>query len=261
MNSSSAHTKRRSILGMEIDQLPPEIILSKIIRWSEKLESEGRSHYVCVSNVHQCMECFDDQSLKMIVNGADIVMTDSQILTWFQKFLGFDSPYSAMRSQHFTERLCELAAEADIKIGFYGGTEESLPILTRKLNEKYPNLTISFAASPPFRSVTEAEDQQYIRRINDSGAKILFLGIGCPKQERWMGDHADQLSTVMIGVGAAFDFISGTKRQPPTWVHRMGLEWLFRLCTEPRRLGKRHLYHNPRFIFHSILQKFGKLYQ
>jgi len=165
-----------------------------------------------------------------------------------------------MRSQHFSEKLCELAANEGIKVGFYGGTKESLPILTGKLKQSYPKLEIAFAASPPFRDLTEIEDEQYLRQINESGTRILFLGIGCPKQERWMGEHADRLSTVMIGVGAAFDFISGTKRQPPTWVHRIGFEWFFRLCTEPRRLWARHLYHNPRFVFHCLLQRLGRSY-
>ncbi|MBU0970232.1 MAG: WecB/TagA/CpsF family glycosyltransferase, partial [Proteobacteria bacterium] len=121
------------------------------------------------------------------------------------------------------------------------------------LKKKYPGLHIACAISPPFRELTPQEDEEYTKQINKSGARILFVSLGCPKQERWMADHKDRLSCVMLGVGAAFDFLSGKKKHAPRWMQKVGLEWIFRLACEPRRLWKRYFKHNPRFIWY-----FGK---
>jgi N-acetylglucosaminyldiphosphoundecaprenol N-acetyl-beta-D-mannosaminyltransferase len=206
------------------------------------------------------MESFDDPEFRQMINGADIVISDSQVLVWFQRFLNFPNPQKPLRGQQLTEKLCSLAAKNRIKVGFYGGTETSLHAMTETLRSAYPDLDISFSVAPPFRSVTEEEELEYVRQINESGTQILFLGIGCPKQECWMANNVHNLSTVMIGVGAAFDYIAGIRKQPPSWVHRAGLEWFYRLCLEPRRLADRHLRNNPRFVYHCILQRFGKNY-
>ena len=148
-------------------------------------------------------------------------------------------------------------ATQKITVGFYGGTVETLEQLTTLFEKKYPELKIAYSYSPPFRSMTAEEDEAIIRTVNASGTQILFVGLGCPKQERWMAAHRDKIQAVMLGVGAAFDFYAGNKRQAPLWMQRNGLEWLFRFSQEPTRLWRRYLYHNPRFIVLAIMQLTG----
>ena len=244
---------RRNVLGMQVDQLSSDDAIEKILSWSN--QSVGR--YVCVSNVHQCMETLDDGDFRAVVNGADLVVPDSQILVWSQMFLGFRDAGPVIRGVELMGRLCERAALEDIPVGLYGGTESSLQKLQENLQTAYPGLSIVKAISPPFRPMESREEESHIAAIRDSGARLLFVGIGCPKQENWMARNRHILPATMIGVGAAFDFLAGVTKPSPSWVHPLGLEWLYRLCLEPRRLGKRYLKHNPRFIAYLFLQRFG----
>jgi N-acetylglucosaminyldiphosphoundecaprenol N-acetyl-beta-D-mannosaminyltransferase len=145
--------------------------------------------------------------------------------------------------------VCAEAAARGVPIGVYGGSPDVIERLPRRLAERFPGLRIAFAASPPYRALTPQEDAAMVDAIRESGARILFVGLGCPKQERWMAVHRARLSCAMVGVGAAFDFLAGAKRQAPRWLQRMGLEWLFRLASEPRRLWRRYAIHNPRFVW------------
>ena len=147
-----------------------------------------------------------------------------------------------------TPRLLARAADEGVPVGFYGGSPEVIEALRAVASQRWPELQIAYAVSPPFRPLEQAEDEEIVRTIVASGARLLFVGLGCPKQERWMHEHRDRLPLVQLGVGAAFDFLAGTKRQAPAILQRAGLEWLFRLATEPRRLWRRYLRHNPRFV-------------
>src|SRR5690606_15472525 len=147
-----------------------------------------------------------------------------------------------------TPIVCEYAARRGVPVGFYGGTPDVLEELRKRLTARFPGLQIPYAFSPPFRPPTPEEEQRTIEEIHAAGVRIVFVGLGCPKQERWMARHRGRLQAVMVGVGAAFDFIAGRKRQAPPWMQQAGLEWAFRLATEPRRLWRRYLYHNPRFV-------------
>jgi N-acetylglucosaminyldiphosphoundecaprenol N-acetyl-beta-D-mannosaminyltransferase len=140
------------------------------------------------------------------------------------------------------------AAEKGVPVGFYGGSPEVLQDLSKVVRRDYPGLQIPFAMSPPFRQLTAKEDNEVVEKIADSGARVLFIGLGCPKQERWMIEHRDRVSEIMFGVDAAFDFLAGSKKQAPRWMMNSGLEWIFRFATEPRRLARRYLKHNPRFV-------------
>ena len=204
--------------------------------------------YVCVSNVHMCMEAFDDPVFCQVVNEADLVVPDGMPLVWGLKLLGH-AKASQVRGSDLLLYLCGEAEKAGIAIGLYGGTEDSLTDFQKFLFRKFPGLRISFAASPPFRELSVNEKTRYVEEINASDCRILFVGIGCPKQEKWMAEHRDKLTCVMIGVGAAFDFFSGRKKHAPRWMQRLGLEWFFRLASDPRRLWKRYLKHNPRFLY------------
>jgi N-acetylglucosaminyldiphosphoundecaprenol N-acetyl-beta-D-mannosaminyltransferase len=151
----------------------------------------------------------------------------------------------------------ERAARENVPIGLYGGTSESLESFVRVLEARYPYVKVVCRIAPPFRPLTPEEDEAVTREIVASGARILFVGIGCPKQEKWMVEHRDRIPAVMLGVGAAFDFLTGQVRQAPRWMQNAGLEWAFRLAMEPRRLWKRYAKHNPRFAGLFLLQVLG----
>jgi N-acetylglucosaminyldiphosphoundecaprenol N-acetyl-beta-D-mannosaminyltransferase len=182
-----------------------------------------------------------------VMEGADLTTPDGMPLVWGLGLLGVRGA-SRVYGPDLTPILCERAAAAGIPVGFYGSGPEVLADLTAKLVQRYPALQIAYASSPPFRPLTPDEDADARERINRSGVRLLFVGLGTPRQEQWMAANKGHVQTVMVGVGAAFDFIAGRKRQAPKYLQRFGLEWLFRLATEPRRLWRRYLYRNPRFV-------------
>ncbi len=242
------------ILKLRVDITSYNQVLKQIFQWTDTAYS-GR--YICVSNVHMCMEAFDDNSFCDVVNNADLVVPDGKPLVWAQKVLGGKNAFQ-VRGSDLLLTVCKEAEKTKIPIGLYGGTEESLTSFIAFLKNKFPNLIISFASSPPFRELTQREEENYVKEINASGARILFVGIGCPKQEKWMVRHKDKLHCVMIGVGAAFDFFSGQKKHAPRWMQKAGMEWLFRFASDPKRLWKRYLKHNPRFVFYFLKQLLHK---
>jgi N-acetylglucosaminyldiphosphoundecaprenol N-acetyl-beta-D-mannosaminyltransferase len=217
------------------------------------LVSAGDGGTVCVSTVHMAMEAFDDPEFQRIVNSADRVTPDGVPIVWALRLLGVESA-ERVYGPALLPIVCDLARERGLSVGFYGGSAEVLNALARKMWKRFPGLDISFAWAPPYRALSIDEDQKVIDGIEASGTDILFVGLGCPKQERWIAEHRSSLSCVMVGVGAAFDFNAGHKTQAPWWMQVAGLEWLFRLCCEPRRLWRRYLYHNPRFLFHFVRQ-------
>ncbi|MDH5731392.1 MAG: WecB/TagA/CpsF family glycosyltransferase [Gammaproteobacteria bacterium] len=223
------------------------------------LNRTPNAKYVCVANVHMCMEAFDDPTFATILQTADMVLPDGRPIFWAQKLLGFKSAQQ-VHGPLLTIELLKHAQAQGITVGFYGSTQTVLDELVNKLKKDYQHLKIVCAISPPFRELTTEEDQQFSDQINQSGVQLLFVGLGCPKQERWMFEHKNKINCVMIGVGAAFDFLAGHKKMAPQWMRSLGLEWVFRLASEPRRLWKRYFKHNPRFLFYLGLQVFGRKY-
>jgi len=208
---------------------------------------------VCVANVHMTMEAHDSPEFQAIVNASDLVTSDGMPLVWMLRRLGLPQA-ERVYGPTLTLHVCEAAAKSDTPVAFYGGSPEALEGLTQELTTRFPNIDIAYAFSPPFRQLSGQEDQQVTNDINASGARILFVGLGCPKQERWMAAHKDRLPLVQLGVGAAFDFHAGNVKQAPAWLQDRGLEWLFRLVVEPRRLWRRYLYNNPRFLALAAVQ-------
>lgn len=199
------------------------------------------------------MEAYDSKLVRDAVNGADIVAPDGMPLVWMLRRLGApveDRTYGP----DLTIAVCQAAAREQIPVGFFGSTPSVLQQCIDRIQQRFVNLNVAFRFAPPFGAFSPEENQSYVEQINRSGIKILFVGLGCPKQELWMADHVDQIGAVMLGVGAAFDFHAGRKKQAPTWMQRAGLEWLFRLYSEPRRLFRRYVYHNPRFLVLAGLQ-------
>jgi N-acetylglucosaminyldiphosphoundecaprenol N-acetyl-beta-D-mannosaminyltransferase len=244
--------RSRSLLGMRVDTPSLAAASGQIMGWA----NEGGSAYVCAANVHMTMEAFDSASLRHAVNSADLVVPDGKPLAWALGWLGSEAA-SHIRGVDLTIRVMEDAARDGIPIGLYGGSPETLDRLVDVLRERWPSLRVACAISPPFRAPTAEEDERFVREISASGARVLFVGLGCPKQELWMAAHRGRVPAIMIGVGAAFDFLSGTARQAPPWMQRLGLEWVHRLVKEPRRLWKRYLKHNPRFVALLMLQVSG----
>jgi N-acetylglucosaminyldiphosphoundecaprenol N-acetyl-beta-D-mannosaminyltransferase len=190
------------------------------------------------------------------MNAADLVTPDGMPLVWGLRLLGIRTA-ARVYGPDLTPHLLEAAAREGIPVGFYGATDAVLEKLLRAVGSRYPSLRVAYAWAPPFRALTREEDRAATTLINDSGARILFVGLSTPKQERWMAAHRGRVEAVMLGVGAAFDFLAGTKRQAPRWMMRAGLEWLFRLASEPRRLARRYLTHNPRFLILFLTQLCG----
>ena len=219
-----------------------------------KLSTESQGAYVCVSNVHMCMEVLDSAHFRALVNNADLVIPDGKPISWAQQLLGYKDAQQ-VRGEDIMHALCEKSDKGSFNIGLYGGSSESLlEVVKEKLSITHPNINITFGYSPPFRPLTAQEDEKLIKEINDSNVNVLFVGIGCPKQERWMAAHKEHLNCVMLGVGAAFDFIAGSQKHAPRWIQKIGMEWAFRLSCEPKRLWKRYLKQNPRFMYHFFKQ-------
>lgn len=203
------------------------------------------------------MEAYRDPDLRSIYNHADLVTPDGMPLVWLCHSAGYDHV-----TRVYGPDLLLAACQHGLSLGwrhyFYGGSQTTLERLTANLLARFPNLQIAGMDSPPFRALTPAEDDAAIQRINISGADIVWVGLGAPKQDRWMAGHANRLSaSVLLGVGAAFDFHAGIKPQAPLWMQKRGLEWLFRLSTEPRRLWRRYAVTVPTFILLTTLQRLG----
>ena len=151
-----------------------------------------------------------------------------------------------------------LCGRAGLSVGFYGGRQEVLEAIKARAARDFPKLNIAYAYAPPFRELSEEEDAKVVAGINEATPDILFVGLGCPKQENWMAAHRGEVKAVMVGVGAAFDFYAGNLREAPEWLSNIGLEWLFRLAMEPRRLWRRYLFLNPRFMWLAARQLLGR---
>ena len=221
-----------------------------------ELVKAGAGGYVCFSTVHMTMEAYDDAEFAETVNNADLIVTDGMPIVWMQKLQG-ERNASRVRANDMMTMLCAYAGKNDLSVGFYGGKQEVIDKICERARKDFPDLQIAYAFSPPFRGLTEKEDAEVTEEIMRAAPDILFMGLGCPKQENWMADHKGKLKTVMLGVGASFDFYAGNVKESPEWIGKLGLEWLFRFSQEPKRLWKRYLILNPRFMWLAAMQLLG----
>jgi len=244
---------RVNILGVGISAINMNIALKVIETWITKRES----HYVCVTPVHSVMECQRDPQLRHIFNTSGMTTPDGMPLVWISRLKGFRH-VDRVYGPDLMLALCERSVARGYRHFFYGGAEGVPEQLAEVLQRRFPGLVVAGTFSPPFRPLTPEEDEHIVQMINKAVPDIVWVGLGSPKQERWMAAHVDRLTApVLIGVGAAFDFHTGRKPQAPRWMQRSGLEWLFRLLTEPRRLWRRYLINNPLFVALVILQALG----
>jgi N-acetylglucosaminyldiphosphoundecaprenol N-acetyl-beta-D-mannosaminyltransferase len=221
----------------------------RTLRWVDAAVAARQRGYVCVAAVHTVMACQEDTELRAAVLAADFTVPDGQPLVWALKALGHGLP-DRVYGPELMERACVRAARSGLRFYLYGGRNQgALVELARLLRLRHPGLKIVGGHCPPFRPLSEAEDDAVADEINRSRADVVWVGIGVPKQEKWMARMRERLDApVLIGVGAAFDFHAGLIPQAPDALQRVGLEWAFRLIQEPRRLWRRYLRYNPRFV-------------
>jgi N-acetylglucosaminyldiphosphoundecaprenol N-acetyl-beta-D-mannosaminyltransferase len=217
--------------------------------WIDAMATTRRAGYVCVAATHTVMASQDDPGLRAAVLGADFTVPDGQPLVWALNLLGH-SLGDRVYGPDLMDRACARAARTGRRMYLYGGRDQgALVQLTRNLRLRHPGLRIVGGYVPPFREPTPEEEAAVVADIQRSGAEVVWVGIGVPKQEKWMAQMAPRLgSHVLVGVGAAFDFHSGLIPQAPATIQKLGLEWAFRLVQEPRRLWRRYLRYNPRFV-------------
>jgi N-acetylglucosaminyldiphosphoundecaprenol N-acetyl-beta-D-mannosaminyltransferase len=238
-----------NVLGTRVDATSYDDASGRILEWARSRESR----YVCVASVNNVMVARQDPAFLRIMHQADLVTPDGMPLVWALRWLGVPNA-TRVRGTDLMIAVLRRAAEAGVPVGLYGGDPRILEQLVDRLGRAWPRLDLAYVHSPPFRPLTQEEDERTAREIVASGARIVFVGLGCPKQEQWMARNRGRVPAVTIGVGAAFDFLSGAKKQAPGAMQRAGLEWLFRLSTEPKRLWRRYLRQNPAFMGLLALQ-------
>jgi N-acetylglucosaminyldiphosphoundecaprenol N-acetyl-beta-D-mannosaminyltransferase len=221
----------------------------EVMDWMQAVIAAGARAYVTAAAVNLVMAAREDPDALAALLGATLAVPDGQPLVWALHALGHPSA-TRVYGPDLMARFCARAARADIPIYLYGGrTPAALELLEARLRERFPGLRIAGGFSPPFRELTDEERRRVIADIDASGAAVVWVGIGQPKQEKWMAHMRPQLAApLLVGVGAAFDFHAGLVSQAPEWMQRNGLEWVYRLSREPRRLWPRYVRYNPRFI-------------
>lgn len=242
-DATPAPRLRVRVLSALIDAIEWPQALARLAEWGHKRESR----YVCLCNVHSVVTARQEPDFEHVVNDADLALPDGAPIAAALRLEGHPSqrringPDLMWRHLRQCERL-------ELPVFFYGSTDETLAALKQSMLLAFPRLKIAGMVSPPFRELTADEDEAYVQQINASNAAALFVGLGCPKQEHWMAVHRGRIQCVMLGVGAAFDYHAGIVKRAPKWMQRNGLEWVYRLISEPRRLVWRYLQTNSIFM-------------
>lgn len=220
-----------------------------VLAWGRVHESR----FVVLANVHVVVTATQEADFGRTVTAADLATPDGAPVAWMLRRLGHADQERVSGPDLMWALLSRCASEG-LPVYLYGSTPETLAALQARAAQAFPGLQVAGAESPPFRALKPEEDEAAVQRINASGAGLVFVGLGCPKQEHWMLAHRGRINAVMLGVGAAFDFHAGTVSRAPLWMREHGLEWLHRLASEPRRLWKRYLVTNTLFILLSARQ-------
>ena len=238
-----------NILGVEIAAIDMEWLLDFIDKNIEKLSGD----YMCVANVHTTIMSFEDENYCAIQNNGIMAIPDGGPLSC----VGIKRGYKHMRrttGPDLMEEIFKASTQKGYRHFFYGSTKEVLEKLSKELAERYPGIQIGGTYSPPFHPMKNEEKENIIKKINNSKSDFIWVGLGAPKQEKWMAEHQGKLSGFMIGVGAGFDYCAGCIKRAPEWMKKRNLEWLFRLIQEPQRLFKRYWHANTRFIWYVYIR-------
>lgn len=244
---------RVNILGVGISAINLQQAVASIETWVARREP----HYVNVCTVHTIMECQRDARLRAVVNGSGLSTPDGMPLVWLSLLRGHKD-VSRVYGPDLMLALCDRSKATGLRHFFYGGRPGVAEQLAGRLQDRFPGLQVAGTYAPPFRPADAPEDRDVLDRIDASGADIVWVGLGTPKQDYWVSRHRGLLKApVLVAIGAAFDFHAGLLPQAPRWMQRSGLEWLFRLVHEPRRLAFRYLVYNPLFVMKVALQFAG----
>jgi len=241
--------RTQTVIGFPIIAESFQTQLETIVDWAQK----SLSKVVCVANVHMLVEAKEDKIFASVLYRADMLTPDGMPLVWLIRWLKRE-PQDRVAGMELMRGLCQRAAAQHIPVFFLGSTNEVLDKMRQRLRRDFPELLIAGMESPPFRPLTLGEDEALVARINDSGAGLVFLALGCPKQECWMDAHQSLVKAVMVGVGGVFPIYAGEQMLAPEWIRESGLEWGFRLIQEPRRLWGRYSNTIPKFLWLAFKQ-------
>lgn len=233
------------IMGVNIASIDMDMLKKYTVENIRDLSGE----YMCVANVHTTVMAYNDPAYREIQNGAVLAIPDGAPLSAVGRKRGFTNMQRTTGPSYLEEMLSKGYSHF-----FYGATADTLNELEKVIKQKYPKAKIAGMYSPPFREITEAEDAEIIRLINEANADFVWVGLGAPKQERFMAAHHKKIKGFMVGVGAAFDYLSGNIKRAPQWMQKLSLEWLYRLLQQPGKLFKRYLITNTSFIYHAIIK-------
>ena len=236
-------TMQKGLISINVNTGTYKNFVRRVIEMADK-----ESGYTCIANVHMLVEAYSDEAFAEIVNNADIITPDGMPLTWSLKLL-HGIKQDRVAGMDLLPDILSAAEQKIIPVYFYGGTQEMLDKIREYLPAHYPGLKIAGMYSPPFRELTELERVDVADSINSSGAKIVLVVLGCPKQEIWMSKMKNRVHATMVGVGGALPVMIGVQKRAPKWMQKSGLEWLFRLIKEPRRLFKRYAVTNSLFLY------------
>ena len=240
---------RINVIDSPVTALPFEQQIKLMMNWAKCRVSK----FVCVANVHMLVEAYRHQDLASVLKYADMVTPDGMPLVWMMKQLGVPSQ-DRVAGLDILFALCQAASVQGVGVFFVGSTPEILSRMRVRLNQEFPDLPIAGMEPLPFRPLTPAEDKVLIEKVHNSGAGLVMVSLGCPKQERWMARHKDKIQAVMIGLGGAFPVYAGIQKRAPRMVRELGFEWLYRLIQEPQRLWGRYSETIPPFIWLALKQ-------
>ena len=241
--------RKCNILGVNIAEVNMESLLHFTIEHIKELSGD----YMCVSNVHTTVMAFEDESYRSVQNGAVLAIPDGGPLSSVGHKRGYDQ-MERTTGPSYMEEILKLSSQYGWKHFFYGSTVETTDLMIKSLKEKYPDLNIVGVYNPPFRPLTEEENKEIIKMINDSKPNFIWVGLGAPKQEIWMAEHQNKVYGFMVGVGAAFDYLAGNISRAPEWMQKHNLEWFYRLMQDPKRLFYRYFHTNTSFIWNAVIR-------
>lgn len=256
MTNGVSQARRYDILRVNFDLIAYKVVMKAIDRWKQR----GERHYIAISNPHSVLTCHRDEEMRQATAGADLTLPDGAGIILAAKLLGY--PHNGrVTGPTLMLNLCDWGREKGYSHYFYGGEEGVPDRLASRLSDMYPGIAIAGTYCPPFRSLSHEEDQELVKRINSTKPDIVWVGLGAPKQEKWMAQHLERIDApAMIGVGAAFDFHSGNVKWSPAWIRGLGLEWAYRLAQEPKRMWRRNL-DSPIFLAKVISQRLRMMFE
>lgn len=238
-----------NILGVNI----AAINMEWLVEYLDKNLSDIKGDYICVSNVHTTVTSYEDESYCAVQNGGLMAIPDGGPLSTVGRRRGYKN-MARTTGPSLMGEIFKISAKKGYRHYFYGSKEETLELLEKKLKEQYPGIEIAGMYSPPFRPLTEEEDKAVIERINEANPDFVWIGLGAPKQEKWMASHQGKIDGLMLGVGAGFDYYAENIKRAPMWMQKHNLEWVYRLVQDPKRLFKRYWSTNTKFIWNAMIR-------